>query len=168
MSKYICLILLSVFCLSAFSQKNLISGKIAESNGEPVPFATVKIKSSKTETLANDLGDFYIKANSGDTLIISAINFKQQEILLAEILLLNVVLIRNENSLPAVIVSTAFDIKKEQRTAPYAAQVIPSEVINLIPQTNLNDALAGKIAGVQFRSQSGAKLNSQAFARVRG
>jgi TonB-linked SusC/RagA family outer membrane protein len=46
--------------------------------------------------------------------------------------------------------------------------VIKSDQINIIPQTNINDALAGKIAGVQFRSQSGTKLDNQSFARIRG
>lgn len=40
--------------------------------------------------------------------------------------------------------------------------------MNVIRQPNLNNALAGKVAGVQFRGQSSAKLNDQGFLRIRG
>jgi TonB-dependent SusC/RagA subfamily outer membrane receptor len=40
--------------------------------------------------------------------------------------------------------------------------------LNVIRQPNLNNALAGKVAGVQFRGQSSAKLNDQGFLRIRG
>ena len=151
-----------------FSQTKIISGKIIEQNGVPVSFATVNIKNSKTTVAASEAGEFFIKASARDTLIITAVNFQSREIEIKDVLNIQVVLVRNPNTLPPAIVTTAFDIKREQRTTPYSTQVISSEVLNIIPQMNLNDALAGKIAGVQFRTQSGAKLNSQTFPRVRG
>ena len=75
---------------------------------------------------------------------------------------------RSGQALSEVVVSTAFGIKRSERTTPFSAQVVKTEALNLIPQTNLADALAGKVAGVQFRTQSPSKLNSQSFARIRG
>jgi len=154
--------------LTALSQILSFRGRAIEENGMPVPFATISVKGLKNSIVANDQGAFIIKAKANDTLIISAINFQIKEIIAGSIANSNITLLRNANALNPVMVTIAFDIKKEQRTTPYSAQVITSDVINIIPQTNLNDALVGKVAGIQFRTQSGAKLNSQTFARVRG
>ena len=154
--------------LTALSQILNFRGRAIEENGMPVPFATISVKGLKSSIVANDQGAFIIKAKANDTLIISAINFQIKEIIAGSIANSNITLLRNANALNPVMVTIAFDIKKEQRTTPYSAQVITSDVINIIPQTNLNDALVGKVAGIQFRTQSGAKLNSQTFARVRG
>lgn len=160
---------IAVAChLTVTAQEVIFRGRIIEENGQPVPFATVSVKNVNSSVLANEQGVFIIKAKATDTLIISAINLQTKQIVAAEVTNANITLVRYANVLNPVMVTTAFDLKKEQRTAPYSAQLITSDVINIIPQTNLNDALVGKIAGVQFRTQSGAKLNSQTFARVRG
>lgn len=150
------------------AQTSWHSGKIIDEQGNAISFASIFLKGKGTGASAKADGSFLIKATAGDTLVISAVNFREQEFSIAAITNAVYVLQAADNALENVTVTTAFNVKLEKRSAPYNAQVIPSEVINIIPQTNLNDALVGKIAGVQFRSQSGAKLNSQAFARLRG
>lgn len=153
----------------AMAQPHSINGKIIEKNGVPAPYITVLVKGTGTTVSANAEGIFIIKASRGDTLVFSGINFLNKEIVVNDVSSgINVVMTRTEASLQDVFVTTAFNIKREQRIVPYSAQSITPVKLNIIPQTNLNDALAGKIAGIQFRSQSGAKLNSQSFARVRG
>src|SRR6476659_9024772 len=159
---------ITILTSTALSQTRDLTGRIIEQNGEPVPFATVNIKDTKNSVAANSDGAFYIKGKTGDILVITAVNFEPKEFTVSAESYSNFVLTRTSNALPDVAVTTAFGIKREQRITPYSTQVITSDAINIIPQTNLNDALVGKIAGVQFRSQSEAKLNSQTFARVRG
>ncbi|HEY6977785.1 MAG TPA: TonB-dependent receptor plug domain-containing protein, partial [Chitinophagaceae bacterium] len=169
MRKFATIIALAMIIQSpALPQLRNLTGRIIEQNGEPVAFATINIKGTKNSVAANNDGVFYIKGKTGDTLVVTAVNFETKEITINAQSYFSCVLTRTSNALPNVAVTTAFGIKREQRTAPYSAQVITSDEINIIPQTNLNDALVGKIAGVQFRTQSGAKLNSQTFARVRG
>jgi len=169
MRKFAIIIALAMIIQSpALSQIRNLTGKIVEQNGEPVAFATVNIKGTKNSVAANNDGAFYIKGKTGDILVITAVNFESKEFTVSAESYFNFVLTRLSNALPDVAVTTAFGIKREQRITPYSTQIITSDVVNIIPQTNLNDALAGKIAGVQFRAQSGAKLNSQTFARVRG
>ncbi|MFK5151186.1 hypothetical protein ACI4CU_27935, partial [Klebsiella pneumoniae] len=59
-------------------------------------------------------------------------------------------------------------IKKSSRTTPFSAQTISADNLNLIRQPNLNNALAGKVAGVQFRGQSPIALDRDAVLRIRG
>lgn len=154
--------------LSVFSQTEWFSGRIVEANGTPVAFATVTVKERPHSIIAKADGTFIIKALPKDSILINAVNFIPTAFTLQkegdQVYILRAV----PNTLPAVVVSSAFDTKREKQSTPYSAQLITSETLNIIPQQNLNDALVGKVAGVQFRTQSGAKLNSQSFARVRG
>lgn len=155
-------------CIKSDAQKQWITGNITDNNGKPISFATIAVKGSENITSTKADGFFIVKATLYDSVIVSAINYETKIFEINTTANAVLMLTTKTNALPDVTVTTAFDVKRLQRTAPYAAQVIPPEVINIIPQTNLNDALVGKIAGVQYRSQSGAKLNSQAFARLRG
>jgi outer membrane receptor protein involved in Fe transport len=168
MGKSACVLILTiVIYFSAYTQRIKYTGKITEQNGQPVPFATILIRDSNTSAIANSDGIFTLQASEKNILVVSAVNFEAHKITLTLQQNLNIVLTREIKILPEVI-TTAFGIKREQATTPYSAQVMPLDVINIIPQTNLNDALAGKIAGAQSRSQSGVKLNSQTFIRIRG
>ncbi|MFK4980001.1 hypothetical protein, partial [Klebsiella pneumoniae] len=64
-----------------------------------------------------------------------------------------------KETLAEVVVTTAFEIEKSSRTTPFSAQTISADNLNLIRQPNLNNALAGKVAGVQFRGQSPIALD---------
>jgi TonB-dependent SusC/RagA subfamily outer membrane receptor len=66
------------------------------------------------------------------------------------------------------VVVTGFGITRAKRSVTYSTQTIRGEELNLIPQTNVVDALAGKVAGVQVRSQSDALLNKTDQLRIRG
>ena len=63
------LILLSFsIVLCATAQAQTVSGRVTNSKGEPVSFATVKVKSSKVTVAADADGIFKIKAATGQTL----------------------------------------------------------------------------------------------------
>lgn len=161
------LFLLLLSASVALAQSRSITGKVVDENGNPVPFASVKVKDGKSGVSADANGVFVIKAALGSNLVISSVGYASKEVTVnAETV--TIPMVRTQETISEVVVTTAFNIKKDQRTTPYSAQVIKSDALNIIPQSNLNDALAGKVAGVQFRSQSGAKLNSQSFARIRG
>ncbi|QEC66972.1 SusC/RagA family TonB-linked outer membrane protein [Panacibacter ginsenosidivorans] len=169
MRKIVSFLLLLLLSTSiAIAQTRNITGKVTDENGSPIPFVSVKVKDGKTGVSADANGVFIIKASMGSTLVISSVGYTEKEVTVnAESI--SVTLARDTKStISEVVVTTAFNIKKDQRTTPFSTQVIKSDALTIIPQSNLNDALAGKIAGVQFRSQSGAKLNSQSFARIRG
>lgn len=162
----------SVLMLSftiGFAQAQTTSGKVTDDKGQPIPFASVKVKNGKTGVSADANGTFLIKASAGTVLTISSVGYMPKDVVLDESGKILVQLTKSTTGdLSEVIVTTAFGVKQEQRTTPFSAQVIKSDALNIIPQNNLNNALVGKVAGVQFRSQSGTKLNSQSFARIRG
>jgi TonB-linked SusC/RagA family outer membrane protein len=163
------LAVLVVLCASTVSAQTKIpvKGKVLDELGQPVSFASIRVKGEKQGVSADADGNFTIRVIKGALIQVNAVGFGGTE-LVAEGSDLSFRLRRTNQSLSEVVVSTAFGVKKSERTTPYSAQVVKSDALNIIPQTNLADALAGKVAGVQFRSQSPSKLNSQSFARIRG
>lgn len=154
--------------LMSFAQTKTINGRIVDESGNPIPFATLKIKDSKNGGSADADGKFSFRIKGGEIFIVSAVGYTDKEFKTDANSVFTITLSKNSSDLKEVIVTTGLGIKKSARTTPYSAQVINSDDIGITRQSNLNNALAGKVAGVQSRSQSGAKLNAETFLRIRG
>jgi len=161
--------MLLCFSMAALAQVREVSGTVKDEKGMAVPFATVSVKGTKQGLISDADGRFMVKAKTGDLLEISAQGLFKKEILVSSANQYAVVLERNEKeTLAEVVVTTAFEIKKSSRTTAFSAQTISADNLNLIRQPNLNNALAGKVAGVQFRGQSPIALDRDAILRIRG
>ena len=162
-------VLLLGLSLVATAQTHPVTGTVTDAKGAPVPFSSVIIKGTKQGVTADADGRFLIKAKTGDILEVMAQGLFKKEVPVTNASSVAVILDRNEKeTLEEVVVTTAFEIKKSSRTTPYSAQTISADNLNLIRQPNLNNALAGKIAGVQFRGQSPVALDRDAVLRIRG
>ena len=159
--------LLMLFSALAIGQTRTVSGHVTDDKGDNVPFATITEAGTNNAVRADVNGMFSIKIKDGSKLSVTASGMKDQTITPGSGMN-NIAMVIDVSELKEVVVTTAFNIKKSQRTTPFSAQVITAENLNIIPQTNLNAALAGKVAGVQFRGQSPMKLNTQGSLRVRG
>ena len=152
----------------AFSQLRTVTGKITDEKGDPIPFATVAVKGTKSATIADANGYFNIKIQSGDVLVVSAQGSEKKEFTVGASDVLNISLAKSNNALQEVVVTGAYATKRTARSTSYNAQVVNSEQLNTIRQTNLNNALAGKVSGMQIRSQSAAALGRTGSVRLRG
>lgn len=159
--------LLAMLCsMAAFAQTVVVQGQVSDERG-PIPNASIQEKGSKTGSRADEQGKFTIRVKDGATLVISAVGHETIE-LKASSGFKTVQLKTLTGELEEVFVTSAFGVKKSARTTPFSSQVIKDEQLNLIRQPNLNNALAGKVAGVQYRGQSSVKLDSEGFLRIRG
>jgi TonB-linked SusC/RagA family outer membrane protein len=158
---------LMLLCTLAFSQTRTITGVVKNEKGEPVPFATIQETGTKNATTADVQGAFSIKIPQNAKLTITAAGHTSQTITPTDNAA-TVTLSTTAAQLSEVVVTSAFGIKRSQRVTPYSAQVVGDEALHIIPQTNINSALAGKVAGVQFRGQSPMKLDNQGSLRIRG
>ncbi len=62
---FICLL----FGFYAFAQTPLVSGRVTNAKGEPVSFATIRVKGTKISIAAEADGSFKVRATKGQTLI---------------------------------------------------------------------------------------------------
>ena len=153
----------------AFAQTRVVSGKVTDSDGNPVSFATIKIKGSNLGLSADANGAFSIKAKTGDVLVVSGAGFKDVEVPVGTSSVLSAVLEKGTTSeLKEVVVTGAFGTKRAARSTASNVQNLSGDQVNTIRQTNVNNALAGKVAGAQVRSQSAAKLGAETTVRLRG
>jgi len=70
--------------------------------------------------------------------------------------------------LKEVVVTGAFNTKRTARQTSFNVQVVSQAQLDVIRQVDLNNALAGKVAGLQVRSQSAAMLGAETIVRLRG
>ena len=158
----------SLCCTMAFGQTRSVTGKIVDDKGNPVPYASVKVKGNTRGVSADVNGVFSIKVNSGDVLEVSAVGQKTSTISVGDQSIVTVAMQgTGEQGLQEVVVTSAYSTKRTLRSTSYSAQTVNDEKLNTIRQADVNNALAGKVAGVQVRSQSAAKLGSSGYASVR-
>ena len=147
-----CLSLLTVLLLTsalAFSQIRTVSGKVVDQQGQPVPFATVKIKGSKAGSSADADGNFTIKAKDGDVLQITGTGFSASEATVAGTGTLTVKVTRKENSLSEVVV-TALGVQRQAKELGYSTAKINTDELTQAKVTNVATGLAAKVSGLQI------------------
>jgi hypothetical protein len=106
-------LLLSLFlniCINAFGQQVSLSGKVTNSGGKPVPFASIYIKNTTNGVSANSEGDYSIKLRPGKYDVqYKAVGYKQdtRSVDLASNTILNVVLSAEVYELKAVTINAS-------------------------------------------------------------
>ncbi|MBS1601799.1 MAG: carboxypeptidase-like regulatory domain-containing protein, partial [Bacteroidetes bacterium] len=106
------LAVLSMLYVTAFAQTRIpVKGKVLDELGQPVSFASIRIKGEKQGVSADADGNFTIKVTKGAVLQVNAVGFAGAE-MVAEGGDLSFRLKRTSQSLSEVVVSTAFGVKK--------------------------------------------------------
>jgi len=70
--------------------------------------------------------------------------------------------------LQEVVVTGGYGIKRAPKSSSALNQVVSGDKLNDIRQPNVNNALAGKVSGIQFQGQSAAALGRTGNIRLRG
>jgi TonB-linked SusC/RagA family outer membrane protein len=169
MRRFLSLFTMLMLCgVLAFAQSRVVTGKVVDIDGNPVAFASIKIKGTNTGVSADANGAYTLKVNPGAVLVISGASFKETEVPVGSQSVLNTVMEKTGSDLKEVVVTSAFGIKRTARSTSSNVQNLSGDQVNTIRQTNVNNALAGKVAGAQVRSQSVAKLGAETTVRLRG
>ncbi|MNX16351.1 hypothetical protein D3C86_462150 [compost metagenome] len=80
MTRICALLILCSLTHIAFAQQFTVTGIVKDTNGQPVPFASVYLKNTTTGTSANVDGKYSVKLKSGQqTLSFRAVGYKQQD-----------------------------------------------------------------------------------------
>lgn len=169
MRRFLSLFTMLMLCgVLAFAQSRVVSGKVTDNNGKPVPFASVIVKGKGAGVQTDINGEYSIKVNQGDVLQISQLNFDIVEVPVGSMNSINTTLELKANTIKEVIVTSAFQTKRTLRSQSSNVQNVSAEQLNTVRASDVNNALAGKVAGAQIRSQSGVKMGEGAAVRLRG
>ncbi len=95
----------------------VISGKVLDKDGEPIPGVTIRVKNTNLGFTTNEKGEFYYKApdtvKDGAVLIFSYIGFKTKEQKVVANTVMKVVLAEDVDVLSEVVVTGMFQRRKE-------------------------------------------------------
>ena len=89
--------------LSAYAQKT-ITGKVTNEQGAPLVGASVVLKGTSTGTTTNESGNFSISATKGDVLVITNVDYTEQEMTVGDNTTINVRLALKSSNLDEVVV----------------------------------------------------------------
>jgi len=169
MRKVVSLVVMLVLCTTlAFAQNRVVTGTVTDDKGDPVPFASIKVKNGKAGVSADANGNFKIEVKEGTVLIVSATGSVDKEVkITGSSNIYNVTIVKSNTELSTVVVS-ALGIRRSVKSTPYAVQQISGERLTQTRETDLTSALSGKIAGVKVNGQAGSKLGSNGTVRLRG
>jgi TonB-linked SusC/RagA family outer membrane protein len=157
MRKLHCLLvgILMLISEGLFAQTTVVSGKITDPTGTPIPNATIRIKSNRTSsgTSADAQGAFTLKTPPNAILIISAIGYENKEIKATEGAL-TITLNTDSRSLSEVVV-TGVGVATSKKKLGIAIESVTSDKLPPAPTASIDQALIGKIPGANISSASG-------------
>ena len=166
MKKLFFLFLFWGIALTVFSQNIQIKGVIVGGqDSEPLPGVNVVVKGTTNGTITDLDGQFTLNAPSDCILSISYVGYKSQEVSVKGNRSLRVVLQEDTETLDEVVVVGYGVQKKSVVTA--AISRVTAEELNVAKPSRVEDALKGKVSGVQI-TQSSGQPGSDSKVRIRG
>lgn len=143
-----------------------VRGKIFNEMGDPVAGASVLIKGTSRGTVSDTDGGFLLRNVEEDAiLVIAGANFQQIEWRVDGKADLAITVQTVVNPLDEVVVIGYGTLRKSDLTG--AVGSVREKQLKERPATSLNQALAGRIAGVQVNTNSG-RPGGQTSVRIRG
>jgi TonB-linked SusC/RagA family outer membrane protein len=157
---------LIVVASNDFLQQLKIIGTVTDEKGNPVPGVTVLLKGTTLGTLTDASGKYTLtNAPQNATLIFSFIGKETLEVLVNGRMLVDVVLKEAAIGLNEVVVIGYGTAKKSDLTGSVAS--VSSAQIEKQPILRMEDALNGKVSGVQVQKPNGAP-GSEMKIKIRG
>ncbi|WP_235296490.1 SusC/RagA family TonB-linked outer membrane protein [Portibacter marinus] len=162
------LLFLLMFISAAISmdaQRN-ISGTITDTDGLPLIGANVVVKGTSVGTITDIDGSFAFEApDDASTLVATYTGFETQEIDISNTDNVNIVM--SEGTLLDEVVVTALGIEKDAKTLGYAVDNVKGDELTKARESNIVNALQGKVTGVNI-GNTGGNLGGSSKIIIRG
>lgn len=151
--------------ISALAQKQLVSGKVVDQTGTPLPGVNIVLKGTTTGTTTDADGRFSLEADPQDVLVASFIGYKKTEIAVGNQTQLSIELSEDVATLEEVVVVGYGEVKKSDLTGSVVS--VKGETLNQSIATGIDQALIGRVAGITATQMSGQPGGSVSI-RIRG
>ena len=135
------------------AQTKSITGSVSDDQNDPLSGAIVTIKGSKVNTLTDGNGKYKITAAPKDQLVFSYIGFENAVVTVGTKTVVNASLKSKTSDLDEVVVIGYGTVKRKDLTG--SVGTVAMEDISKAPVRSFDEALAGRVAGVQVNSADG-------------
>jgi len=159
-------LLLGLFSLMSFSQDRTITGTVTAGDNTPLPGVSI-IAQGTTNGVTTDFDGNYSISVGADvtTLVFSYLGFAEQEVAIGQRSAMNIVLQESTSELDEVVVIGYGTSRKSDLTGSVTSIGIAD--IDKIPTASITQNIAGRAAGVNVTSNSGAP-GAGVKIRIRG
>jgi TonB-linked SusC/RagA family outer membrane protein len=147
------------------NQEQAIHGSVKDGKSQSLPGVTIINKRTKRSTSTDSNGLYSIEATKGDVLVFSFIGFRTKELTVNDEKAVNVVLEVLMSSLDDVVIVGYGSTTKKDLTG--SVSTVSAKDIENIPFNTVDNALAGKAAGVQVTKSDGSPGGAVRI-RIRG
>lgn len=150
--------------VSALAQVT-VTGRVTGEDGIGIPGASVLEKGTTNGTVTKLDGEYSLRVADNATLVFSFMGYTSQEVSVQGRTSINVTLRVSMLAVDEVVV-TALGISRERKSLGFAMQEIKGDVLLEARESNLANALTGKVSGLQVvRSSSGPAGSSKIVLR---
>jgi TonB-dependent starch-binding outer membrane protein SusC len=152
---------------TAMSQNKTVTGHVTSGAGEPLLGVTVSVKGTKTVVVTGASGDYSISVptQGSPVLEFSFVGSKTQQMPVAGRSVINVTLQTTASTLNDVVVVGYGTVRRKDLTGSVSS--VSARDLKDIPINSAEEALAGRLAGVQVTGSEGSP-DAQVQIRVRG
>ncbi|WP_338869143.1 TonB-dependent receptor [Spirosoma sp. SC4-14] len=134
---------------------SLVTGRVTDEGGQPLPGVTVLVKNSSNGTTTNGEGIYRLSVPTGNaTLVISYVGYLSQEVAVNSRSTIDVQLAPGDKTLSEVVVVGYGTQQKKDLTGAIAT--VGARDIQKVPVSGFDQALKGQVAGLQITNTSGA------------
>ncbi|MFZ4261529.1 SusC/RagA family TonB-linked outer membrane protein [Sphingobacterium sp. HJSM2_6] len=147
-------------------QQHQVTGQVKTAEG-PLSGVTITSKQNPNNaTSTNQSGNYNLTISANDTLIITSVGFKPQEIAVQGRKVINIELQTSEETFEEIVVVGYGTQKKANLTG--AVSTIQASEIQTTTHTSLAQKIQGKIPGLQIRQNTGGPGDFDAMINIRG
>ena len=134
-----------VFSSFIFAQSE-VSGIISDSEGNPIPGATIIVDGTTNGTTSDFDGNYTISVGSDQSLQFSSLGFSSQIIRVGDQETIDIILQTSAEALDEIVV-TGYGTQTKRETTG-AISTVKAEDLNIIPSGNIEQHFQGRIPGV--------------------
>lgn len=150
-----------------FAQEKTVSGTVTDQDGLPLPGVNIVVEGTTSGTQTDFDGNYSINASVGQALLFTYIGQREVRMAVGASNTLNVRMEEDAQALEEVVVTAALGITREQKSLGFSAQKVGGDNLIKARDTDVNNALAGKVSGVQFLGAPSSDFRESSI-RLRG
>lgn len=148
------------------SEQKQISGTVTDTDGMPLPGATVRVKGTNIGAITNFDGNFDLTIpGNEDILIVSFLGFETREIAINADTIIKIVLRADAAALDEIVV-IGYGTLSKKRVTGSVSSISPEQIVDM-PVASVENAIVGQVAGVQVQQVSG-EPGSSPNIKIRG
>ncbi|WP_338394836.1 TonB-dependent receptor [Fulvitalea axinellae] len=148
-------------------EKTTLSGTVKNAQGDGIPGVNIMIKGTTQGTVTDVNGNFTLKTNTDDILVISFVGHKTQETIIGNRQRIDIILEEDLAELETVVVVGYGEQKKVNLTGSVASVNLEKVDSRAVP--NVASALSGLAPGLNVSTAKGGSVGDESISiRVRG